>query len=129
VEGRRNFYYKKWEHSLIAQASTRGWLASSGRLPAAGQRLTCYTMFPFFEKNLLIFIFIFWKFGEWARAFGKMGVQYPHFLKLAPTLGSVKCSIPHGDWRFHFFSNFIFAKFKVHLDLHFYYWDFCFMKN
>jgi hypothetical protein len=30
-------------------------------------------------------------------AFGKMGVQHPHFLKLAPTLGSVKCSIPHGD--------------------------------
>jgi hypothetical protein len=25
-----------------------------------------------------------------------------HFLKLAPTFGSVKCSIPHGDWWFHF---------------------------
>jgi hypothetical protein len=29
------------------------------------------------------------------------------FKKYAHTLGSVKSSIPHGDWRFHFFSNFI----------------------
>jgi hypothetical protein len=63
-----------------------------------------------------------------ARALGRMGVQHPHFLKLAPTLGSVKCSILHGDWRFYFFSNFIFDKFRVHLDLHIHCWDFCFMK-
>jgi hypothetical protein len=37
-------------------------------------------------------------------------------LKLAPTLGSVKCSIFHGDWRFHFFPNFVFTKFRVHLN-------------
>jgi hypothetical protein len=30
---------------------------------------------------------------------------------------------------FTFFSNFIFPKFRVHLDLHIYHWDFCFMKN
>jgi hypothetical protein len=58
-----------------------------------------------------------------------MGVQHPHFLELALTLGSVKSSIPHGNWRFHFFSNFIFAEFRVHLDLHIYRWDFCFMKK
>jgi hypothetical protein len=50
--------------------------------------------------------------------FGRMGVQHPHFLKFAPTLGSVISSIPHGDWRFHFFFNFNFPKFRVNLDLH-----------
>jgi hypothetical protein len=67
------------------------------------------------DKNLLPFFefyyflnFIFWKFGEWARAFGRMGVQHPHFLKHAPTLGSIKSSICHGDWRFHFFQVLYF---------------------
>jgi hypothetical protein len=78
----------------------------------------CY----FFYKNLIFLKFVFWKFG-------RMGVQDPHFLKLTPTLKSVKCSIRHGDWRFHFFSNFIFLKFRVHMDLHIYRWDFCFPKN
>jgi hypothetical protein len=32
----------------------------------------------------------------------------PHVLKLAPTLGSVKSSILHGDWRFHFFQILFF---------------------
>jgi hypothetical protein len=45
----------------------------------------------------------FWKFGKWARAFGRMGVQHPHFLKLAPTLGSANSSKIHGKWKFHFF--------------------------
>jgi hypothetical protein len=58
---------------------------------------------PFFLN-----FFYFWKFGEWVRAFGRMDVQHPHFYKLFPKLGSVKCSIPHGDWRFDFFSNFVF---------------------
>jgi hypothetical protein len=58
-----------------------------------------------------------------------MGEQHPHFLKLAPTLGSVKSSIPHGAWRFHFFSNFIFAKIRRHLDLRIHRWDFSFMKK
>jgi hypothetical protein len=49
-------------------------------------------------------------------------------LKLAPTLGSVKSSIPHGDWRFHFFPRF-FPKFRIHMDLQIYRWDFCVMKN
>jgi hypothetical protein len=42
----------------------------------------------------------------------------------APTLGSVKCSIPHGDWRFHFFPNYDFPLFRIHLDLLIYRWDF-----
>jgi hypothetical protein len=35
------------------------------------------------SPNFLNFLnFFFWKFGKWARAFGRMGVQHPHFLKL-----------------------------------------------
>jgi hypothetical protein len=63
------------------------------------------------------------------QGFGRMDVHHPHFLKHAPTLGSVKSSICHEDWRFHFLSNFIFPKFRVHLDYHIYYWDFCFTKK
>jgi hypothetical protein len=55
--------------------------------------------------------------------------QYPHFLNLALTLENVKSSIPHGAWRFHFFPNFIFAKLRVHLDLHIHGRDFSFMKK
>jgi hypothetical protein len=32
-------------------------------------------------------------------------LQHPHFLKLAPTFGSVESSIAHGNWRFYFFQN------------------------
>jgi hypothetical protein len=71
----------------------------------------------------------FWKFGKWARAFGRMGVQRPHFLKLAPTLGSGNSSKIHGEWRFHFFPNFLFPKFSSYLDLHIYHWDLFFMKQ
>jgi hypothetical protein len=45
----------------------------------------------------------YWKFREWARAFGIMGAQYTHFFKLPPSYGSVKSSIPHRIWRFYFF--------------------------
>jgi hypothetical protein len=84
---------------------------------------------PHYFNVFLFKTFFFWKFGQWAKAFGRMGVQHPHFLKLALTLGSAKSSILHEDWRFHFFSIFVFPKFRVYLDLHIYCWDFCFMKN
>jgi hypothetical protein len=45
------------------------------------------------------------------------------------TLGSVKSSIPHEDWRFTFFGILFFPKFRVHLDLHIHHWDFSFIKN
>jgi hypothetical protein len=41
--------------------------------------------------------------GKWAKAFGRMGVQHPLFLKLALTLGSANSSKIHGEWRFYFF--------------------------
>jgi hypothetical protein len=50
----------------------------------------------------------FGRFGKWARAFGRMGVQHPHFLKDAPTLESANSSKIHGEWRFHFFPNYFF---------------------
>jgi hypothetical protein len=71
----------------------------------------------------------FWKFGKWARAFGRLGVQRVHFLKLAPTLGSGNSSKIHEEWKFHFFPSFLFPKFSSYLDLHIYRWDFCFMKK
>jgi hypothetical protein len=37
----------------------------------------------------------------------RVHLQHLHFLKLAPTLGSVESSIPHGAWRFHFFQSFL----------------------
>jgi hypothetical protein len=40
-----------------------------------------------------------------------MGVQHPHFLKLAPTLGSANSSKIHGEWRFHFFQKKQIPKF------------------
>jgi hypothetical protein len=48
-------------------------------------------------------------------------VQHPHFLNLAPTLGSVKSSIPHGTWRFHFFPNFVLNFFLEYI------WTFIFI--
>jgi hypothetical protein len=59
--------------------------------------------------------------------FWENGCTAPPFFEA--TLGSVKSCKLHGDWRFHFFSNFIFSKFRVQLDLHIYHLDFCFMKN
>jgi hypothetical protein len=81
-----------------------------------------YFLFYLKKKN-------FWKFGKWARAFERMDVQHPHYLKLAPTLGSANSSKIHGEWRFYFFPQFLFAKFSPHLDLHIYHWDFCFIKD
>jgi hypothetical protein len=115
------------------------WSPPAGRQPRAGQRpavacrprvdaWTCWAI-PIFLKFFYFLKMNFWKFGKWAKAFGRMGVQRPHFLKLAPTLGSGNSSKIHGEWRFHFFSNFLFPKFSSYLDLHIYRWDFCFMRK
>jgi hypothetical protein len=119
VGGKKNS--KKMVQSLTGQVST------CSRRATNGHHLACQALFIFFEI-LLFFFKKNWKFGEWTKAFGRMGVQHFHFLKLAPTLGSVKCSSSHGDWSFHFFIIF-FPEFRVHLDLHIHHWDICFMKN
>jgi hypothetical protein len=92
---------RKMDTTWQVEASTRG------RPPAAGRRLSLSSCTQFFEKKIFLILF-FWKFGKWARAFGRMGVQYPHFLKLALTLGSANSSKIHGKRRFHFFPKKIF---------------------
>jgi hypothetical protein len=85
-------------------------LVTSGRPLAADRCLAlsgCPHFYDIFIFYFLFFIFV-WKFGEWSKALGRMGVQHPHFLKLALALGIVKCSILHGDWRFYFFLNLFF---------------------
>jgi hypothetical protein len=86
----------------------------------------------FFVKNLFSFFLFFLRPLHVARAWASWGgvcTSPPFFEAFAPTLGSVKSCKLHGDWRFYFFSNFIFSKFRVHLDLYIYRSDFCFMKN
>jgi hypothetical protein len=98
---------------------------------SAGRRSTLVPV-GLFQKKISFFYFKkknFWKFGKWARAFERMGVHHPHYLKLAPTLGSANSFKIHGEWRFHFFSRKKIPKFRTHLDLHIYRWDFCFMKK
>jgi hypothetical protein len=78
-----------------------------GGLVATQKGGPCHQFFQkklnFFLKKFKIFL---GTFEELRGNFGRMDVQHLHFLKLAPTLGSVKSSIPHGAWRFHFFPNF-----------------------
>jgi hypothetical protein len=110
------------------RSAVQGRPATSDCSPAMGRRLDqsgCPNFFEIFYLKKMNF----WKFGKWARAFGRMGVQRPHFLKLATTPGSGNSSKIHGKWRFHFFPNFLFPKFSSYLDLHIYRWDFCFMKK
>jgi hypothetical protein len=96
----KEFFFKKGQANPI-QASTRGWRATVGLRPVADRRLDRVGLsFSFLFKFILILIFL--KFGEWARAFGRMGAKYIHFFKLPPTLGSVKSSIRHRIWRFYF---------------------------
>jgi hypothetical protein len=97
--------------------------ANRGSTPAP---VKLFQIFLIFLNLKRIF---FWKFGKWARAFERMGIQHPHYLKLAPTLGSANSSKIHGEWRFHFFPNKKIPEFRTHLDLHIYCWDFCFMKK
>jgi hypothetical protein len=56
-------------------------------------------------KKIYVFEKKIGSLGNGPRLLGEWVYSTPIFLKLAPTLGSVKCSIPHGDWRFYFFSN------------------------
>jgi hypothetical protein len=102
VEGRRKKFIKKGGclayPGVDLQPAGDHWSPAS---PGRGHTT------PFFLNFFILKLLFFGSLGEWARAFGRKSVQHPHFLKLAPTLGSVKCSIPHRDWRFHFFHFFL----------------------
>jgi hypothetical protein len=111
--------------------------AHSGRRLANARRLrdaACTTgCGVFFKVFLYSFFYSFlrpfhvaWAWASWG---GGVGCTVPHFLKLAPTLGSANSFKIHGEWRFHFFPKKVFPKFGPQLDLHIYGWDFCSMKN
>jgi hypothetical protein len=87
------FFFAKGEFRVASQQPT---VARRPRPCQTAAYLIFQILFSFFGK-----------FGEWTWPFRRIGVQHPHFLKLAPTLGSVKSSISHGSWRFLFFSNFL----------------------
>jgi hypothetical protein len=91
--GQEEKKFKKNGTAVQVLASTRRLRVDTRTCPAV----------PILLKFLYFLKMNFWKFGKWARAFGRMGVQHPHFLKLAPTLGSANSSKIHGKWRFHFF--------------------------
>jgi hypothetical protein len=78
VEAREKKNFKKKGYSPTAEASTRGRRATAGRRPrinaSACRAVPSFLKFFYLKKKN------FWKFGKWARAFGRMGVQHPHFL-------------------------------------------------
>ena len=101
-----------------------GPLATSSRhRPQASP--TAISSFQFFWYILIFLILEFWG-TSWHM--GRMSAQYIYFFKLPPTFGSIKSSILHRIWRFHFFPNFLFAKSRVHMDLHIHCWDFVLWK-
>jgi hypothetical protein len=67
------------------------------------------------SQTILFFVFCFFlliffrKFGEWARDFGRMGVQHPHFLKPALHLEvfNVPFFVEIGDFIFFQFLFFL----------------------
>jgi hypothetical protein len=137
VEGRKKKKFKKNGYSptgwgINPRLAGDRWSPAGPGPPTSRRRpqvdaSTCRVVPSFLKKNYLKKNKI-WKFGKWARAFGRMGVQYLHFLKLALTLGSANSSKIHGERRFHFFPKKN-PKFSLHLDLPIYHWDFCFMKS
>jgi hypothetical protein len=108
---------EKGEATIQKWGSCRSRPATNGCLLAAARSLLDYEQAPFFHFFAFFQIF-FWVIWKWAWHFGRMGVQHPHFLKLVPTLGRVKSSIPYGTWRFHVFFYKKLAKIRVYLDLH-----------
>jgi hypothetical protein len=140
----------------VARQATAGWASTrrpavagpptaalGGRRPPVGRRprvaactgcdCGCCAIFfyLFSEKKGDIFFSFFFRPLHVARAWTSCGgvCTVSHFLKCAPTLGSANSSKIHGEWRFHFFPNFVFPKFTSYMDLHIYRWDFCFMKK
>jgi hypothetical protein len=103
VEGRKKKKFKKNGNIPtnpgidLRPVGDRWSQAGFGSTPGLVELFLFFLKFFYLEKKN------FWKFGRWARAFRRMDVQHPHFLKLAPTLGSANSSKIHGEWRFHFF--------------------------
>jgi hypothetical protein len=75
----------------------------------------------FFKKIGFFLDFLFGVMKNFL-VFWKNGCTAPPFIE------DIESSIPHGAWRFNFFSIF-FPKIRRHLDLPIHYWDFSFMKK
>jgi hypothetical protein len=85
------------EQSLVTgqQSTAWGWPATSDRPPTTMWVPCSVRSSKFFYFKFLFF----WDFCGISWHFGRMGVQHPHFLKLASTVGSVKSS-EIGDFTF-----------------------------
>jgi hypothetical protein len=102
VEGRRKKIKNKkrqYNRPTKPRPLVAGSPATSGHPSAAGQQLDSVILLKFFN-----------------------------FFKHFSTLGSVNLAFSMETGDFTFFEKF-FPKFRVHLDLHIYCWDFWFMKN
>jgi hypothetical protein len=51
-------------------------LGATGQVSIRGQQATAGRR-PTLSGCPIYLTFFFWKFGEWAKAFGRMGVQHP----------------------------------------------------
>jgi hypothetical protein len=102
--------------------------ATSGRPPAAGQHLRLSSYPNFFWNFLILKKWIFGSLGNGPGLLGEWVYDTPIFWSLPLHLEVLILPkfMESGD--FIFFPNF-FPKFRVHLDLHIYRWDFCFMKK
>ena len=127
-EGRKKIFY--FILFFCLQRMSLGHSAAAGRrslVAGRGNGFPTIKLCPFLLKKYIL-KFIFLEVQGMGQAFWENGCTTPHFLKLAPILGSVKSSIPHGAWRFHFYSIF-FPKIRGHMDLHIYHWNVSFMEK
>jgi hypothetical protein len=92
MKGRKKKKFKKNGPARQVEASTYGQWAT------AGWRLDLLGWTHFFEYFYFLNFFLeVWEMGQ---GFRENGCTTP------PFFGSVKSSVPHGDWRFHFFQIF-----------------------
>jgi hypothetical protein len=90
-----------WNQPARVDYLRKKWRAAQKKIHKKGPFFWNFGIFLMLPPTL--WSIFYWKFGEWARAFGRMDAQYTHFFKLPPSLGIVISSIPHRVWRFYFF--------------------------
>jgi hypothetical protein len=81
-------------------------LAVAHRLLLAIYQTACLSLPPlFFCIFWILFTYFFWYYEDGPGILVYGVCTSLSFFEVAPTLGWVKSSIPHGAWRFHFFPN------------------------
>jgi hypothetical protein len=98
---------------------------------AAGRRPLVVGHYAVNSSNFLFFILfvLFWTYKEFLGILEEWMYNTRIFWSLLLHLEVLNLPFLMKIGDFTFFSNFIFAKFRVYLDLHIYSWDFCFIKN